>query len=236
MFEQAFAQFESCVDRLGLGKVIPNQWELTYVDDFPRGEYWETPADWSGILPGLFGSLFSAHDLDMELEHRAAEWCYELRPQKGRLHITARPGRWGDSEDALLLLQMTARGPIGKGGVSSLRQTRILSANGSDGISEPRHTMRIFPGDRSSRSKRGGAAPAKPPAQTADRVIDIHDQRLATDRPSGPRTAQWQSPPSPGVEYASRRVPPAERAEKTFQSARISLASGASAPGHTSGR
>lgn len=120
-FESRFAQFEACADKMGLGRIIPNQWELTYVDAFPRDEHWKTPSDWSKVLPGLFGDLFPSDELEVELEHRAAEWCYGLKSQMGRLHISARSGRWGDNTDDALLLQMTARGPIGKGGVDTLR-------------------------------------------------------------------------------------------------------------------
>lgn len=121
-FEEMFAQFTAFAGRVGLGQVIPNQWELTYIDAFPKGEYWETPAQWSSILPGLFGDLFSTNDLSIELEHRAAEWSYEIKPRLGRLHLAAQPGRWGDSQTDALLLQTTARGPVGGGGVATLRE------------------------------------------------------------------------------------------------------------------
>src|SRR5262249_28825361 len=108
-------------ERAGLGKLAPNQWELTYIDSFPKDEYWTTPADWATFLPGLFGRLFPADDLGIVLEHRAAEWSYEIKPKRGRLHIAAGPGRAGEDKRDSLLLNMTARGPIGKGGVETLR-------------------------------------------------------------------------------------------------------------------
>jgi uncharacterized protein (TIGR04255 family) len=118
-FEDMFARFAAFVEGAGLGKVAVNQWELTYVDAFPQGEYWQTPADWSGFLPGLFGTLQSADGL--VLEHRAAEWSYEIAPKKGRLHLAARPGRTIEGQQAALLLQTTARGPVGKGGAETLQ-------------------------------------------------------------------------------------------------------------------
>lgn len=119
-FEALFGQFQSFAEKSGLSKIEPNQWELTYVDAFALGEYWQTPADWPRILPGLFGNLQSAKGL--ELEHRAAEWSYEILPKQGRLHIAARPGRVVDRGDDVLLLQMTARGPLGKAGAKTLRE------------------------------------------------------------------------------------------------------------------
>ena len=83
--------------------------------------YWNTPADWATFLPGLFGQLFSTNSLEVVLEHRAAEWSYEIRPKRGRLHITAGPGRIEDDKRDAVLLTMTARGPVGKGGEETLR-------------------------------------------------------------------------------------------------------------------
>lgn len=103
----------------GVGAVTVNQWELTYVDAFPRGDCWENPADWSRVLPGLFGELRSAEGL--VLDHRAAEWSYEILPKRGRVHIAARLGRTADDETPALLLQTTARGPVGKNGAETLR-------------------------------------------------------------------------------------------------------------------
>ena len=73
-------------------------------------------------MPGLFGSLFSTNGIELALEHRAAEWSYEIKPKKGRLHLSAHPGRAGEDKRDSLLLHMTARGPIGKGGVETLRE------------------------------------------------------------------------------------------------------------------
>lgn len=120
-FETTFARFTTFAEQAGLGQVALNQWELTYIDSFPREEYWQTPADWSRCLPGLFGNLFPTDGLGVVLEHRGAEWSYEIEPKRGRLHVSARPGRWGDDKQDCLLLQMTARGPVGKGGAESLR-------------------------------------------------------------------------------------------------------------------
>ena len=118
-FMAMFERFEQFVNKKGLGPLDVNQWELTYIDEFLQGEYWEAPADWSSFLPGLFGSLKFADGLI--LEHRAAEWGCQISPKKGRLHITAQPGR-ADGHETALLVQMTARGPVGKEGAATLRE------------------------------------------------------------------------------------------------------------------
>ncbi len=71
-FESTFRMFEAFVERSGLGPLELNQWEVTYIDSFPRGDYWQTPADWGQFLPGLFGELSPAKTLT--LEGRAAQW------------------------------------------------------------------------------------------------------------------------------------------------------------------
>ena len=65
-FERVFAQFERFVRDNQLGELELNQWEITYIDYFPQGDYWQTPADWSQFLPGLFGNLFTAPGLVLE--------------------------------------------------------------------------------------------------------------------------------------------------------------------------
>ena len=118
-FEAMFDLFQKFTAKVGLGDLVLNQWEVTYVDSFPQQDYWQTPADWSKFVPGLFGDLFSSPG--MVLEHRAAEWSFEIVPKRGRVHIAAQPGR-RDGESDSLLITTTARGPIGKGGVVTLRE------------------------------------------------------------------------------------------------------------------
>jgi uncharacterized protein (TIGR04255 family) len=120
-FEETFDQFSVFAERTGMGKPLLNQWELTYIDAFPKGEYWQTQSDWSTILPGLFGQLFPTDGLNLVLESRAAEWSYEMTPKRGRLHITAHQGRFGEDKREALLLNMTTRGEIGKSGAATLR-------------------------------------------------------------------------------------------------------------------
>lgn len=120
-FIEQFGRFEEFGKRHKLDPVTINQWELTYIDAFPKGEEWATAADWPRILPGLFGSLFSTDGLSLALSHRAAEWSYDILPKRGRLHLSAALGRVEGDERDVLLLTTTARGPIGKNGAETLQ-------------------------------------------------------------------------------------------------------------------
>jgi uncharacterized protein (TIGR04255 family) len=119
-FEAEYQRFERFVAGCGFGQVLPNQWELTYIDAFPKGDGWRTPGDWPDVLPGLFGRLFDAEGLGLGLERRTAEWSFELAPRRGRLYLAAGSGQWGPDE--CLLLTSTARGPVGgDGGTATVR-------------------------------------------------------------------------------------------------------------------
>ena len=121
-FEAHYALLEKFVAEHALGELQPNQWEITYVDSFPQGELWQTPADWQKILPGLFGTLSTNLQSELVLEHRAAEWSYEIAPKRGRLHVNAQVGFIAESSQPSLLLNITARGPVEGTGIPSLRK------------------------------------------------------------------------------------------------------------------
>ena len=131
-FEEAFKKFSEFVRERELGTILPNQWELTYVNAFPKGPHWKTPADWSNVLPSLFSDLFPVNGLGIGLDGRSAEWSYEIIPKLGRLHIAAGPGLWEGNES--LLLRTTARGPIDKSNPLGLRAGLDLGHDAAVGV------------------------------------------------------------------------------------------------------
>jgi uncharacterized protein (TIGR04255 family) len=121
-FLEIVRKFAEFVDGAGVGKLAPNQWELTYVDAFFQDEDWTTPADWKFVLPGLFGALFSdGEGEELVLDYRNAEWSFEIPPKRGRVHMSARPGRWSRDKRSALILTTTARGPLEGTGVEEMR-------------------------------------------------------------------------------------------------------------------
>jgi uncharacterized protein (TIGR04255 family) len=112
-FDRLFADFRRFTTDAGLGDVVPNQWELTYVDHIPRGMLWNSPADWDKVLPGIFAPRWAF--LGTRLESVGSEWHCEIEPRRGRLHIVLQHVRAGSaSGPEVLQLQTTARGPVRK--------------------------------------------------------------------------------------------------------------------------
>jgi uncharacterized protein (TIGR04255 family) len=109
-FLKLFDQFCLFVADAGLGKVSPNQWEISYIDQIPKGPLWQSPSDWSRILPGFFSSALEVPGLKFE---NAGEWHYEIVPQKGRVHVALQHVRTGSiTGPEALQIQWTARGPM----------------------------------------------------------------------------------------------------------------------------
>jgi hypothetical protein len=112
-FDRLFADFCRFASEAELGEVVPNQWELTYVDHISRGPLWESPADWEKVLPGIFAPRWTLRGT--RLESMGGEWHCEIEPRRGRLHIVMQHVRVGSaSGPEVLQLQTTARGSVHK--------------------------------------------------------------------------------------------------------------------------
>lgn len=120
-FEKRFTQFAEFCQRESLGSVEVNQWEITYVDRFSKGEYWQTPDEWSNFLPGLFRGKAPTMTDSLRMETRDVQWTMEIEPKLGRLHLSAGIGRWKEDQTEALMLNLTARGPLVEGRTPTLR-------------------------------------------------------------------------------------------------------------------
>lgn len=113
-FAALWAKFCEFISRAHSPGVRPNQWEVTYVNQIPRGTVWSGPADWSffkplGAVPTIPGTI--------EGESFGGEWHFVISPQRGRLHIAWQHGREQDEgkqdpSQELIRLTLTARGPV----------------------------------------------------------------------------------------------------------------------------
>lgn len=109
-FIPIFERFAKFVTDQQLGEFRPNQWEVTYVNDIPRGTVWETPADW-----GFFAPLAGMPDIVglISAESFGGEWHFGIPGERGRLHVNWQhaKGKEGGLSD-WIRLTFTARGPI----------------------------------------------------------------------------------------------------------------------------
>jgi uncharacterized protein (TIGR04255 family) len=114
-FDRQLSRFEAFVNQNGLGKLLMNQWELTYLNSLDRNTVWTDASDWDMALAGLLGPVLETGK--RKFEGVSAEWHYEIPPQRGRLHVSVRSAY----ENKAILLQTTARGPIGGKGAADWR-------------------------------------------------------------------------------------------------------------------
>jgi uncharacterized protein (TIGR04255 family) len=90
----------------------PRLWELTYVNRIKKAGLWKTPADWPSVFPGLWGGAFAAAE-GATLSGFQGQWVWETASPAARLFVEPRPGRTaGSSPEDVLLLSLTARGPL----------------------------------------------------------------------------------------------------------------------------
>lgn len=84
------------------------QWEITYVNEIPKGDLWRTPEDW----PSLFSSSFGVPSQSTlaNLESFNTNWHFQIPEQRGRLHVRVTHAHRG--ENTVLVLTLTARGPV----------------------------------------------------------------------------------------------------------------------------
>ena len=109
-FWAAFNTFSDFATVAKIGAIEANQWEMTYVNHIPKGDMWESPADWSKILPGVaFPATAGEHPIGETL---SADWRFSISKQSGRLYVGLRHARIAPNNDEILMVTLTARGPI----------------------------------------------------------------------------------------------------------------------------
>ena len=59
-FKSSWEKFIAFCQMAELGVPDPNQWEITYINDFPKDEMWSTASDWIWILPALGAPSFQS--------------------------------------------------------------------------------------------------------------------------------------------------------------------------------
>lgn len=111
-FRTMLHAFESFAAEAHFGTLAYNQWEVVYVDQFKKGEMWESARDWSKIFPGLSMPPVSINQVpSTKDETMSADWRFSLAGQRGRLYISLRQVRVPPS-DEVLNVTFVARGPV----------------------------------------------------------------------------------------------------------------------------
>jgi len=112
-FRTHFQRFEQFIADERLGKIHPNQWEVTYVNHILKGELWESPSDWEQIFPGVFGGIVNA--AVGRVESMGASWSISVGApdRKARLRALVQHARVSEPKAAEVIdLRLTARGPL----------------------------------------------------------------------------------------------------------------------------
>jgi len=111
-FDSLYEQFRAFLREEQLGDPKENQWEITYVNNIPKGTVWTAPNDWASLFVGLPGPWVGPPDV--ELEGAGGSWHFKIAPDRGRLHIDLKHARIdGPAPREVLRLNLTARGPVG---------------------------------------------------------------------------------------------------------------------------
>jgi uncharacterized protein (TIGR04255 family) len=109
-FDDVLQRFKQFIGEHQLGDLLPNQWEITYVNHIPQVDPWRSPEDISRIFSGL--PVIKAAPAGLKFETFTGEWHFVIEPQRGRLHIDAGFVRSGPPPgQEVLRLTLTARGP-----------------------------------------------------------------------------------------------------------------------------
>lgn len=115
-FEQTASEFVDCLGAFrsflrgnGLEDILANQWELTYIDQVPRGTLWRRPGDLHTVFPGLFpAETGSEGNL---LEGQDARRRYEIESRRGRVYLQAETVMLETGSEVVTLTSW-ARGPV----------------------------------------------------------------------------------------------------------------------------
>jgi uncharacterized protein (TIGR04255 family) len=117
-FSELYREFDNCLrmftdflTEAGLLPTVPNQWEMTYVNHVPKGALWESASDWSTVFPGLFGRIQNP-TANVKLEAMSTAFRFEIPPKRGRVHTQFQHAKTLDSNEEVLMLSLTARGPL----------------------------------------------------------------------------------------------------------------------------
>ena len=108
VFLDQWKRFLSFADAHGLGEVVPDQFELTYVNQIPIGSGWQDLGDVGEILRDVRWE--SGRRFLPKPETLLWRQTFVMAVGESRLHVLAREGRKTKDGKEILILELTARG------------------------------------------------------------------------------------------------------------------------------
>jgi uncharacterized protein (TIGR04255 family) len=111
-FRQEIEQFSTFIQREGLGEFVPDQCEVTYVDQLVAGQGWERHGQLERVLStwsGQYSTPFLSEPEAVELTAHFVIPNSDGTPV-GRLHIRVEPALLTADDTPTLLVRTTARG------------------------------------------------------------------------------------------------------------------------------
>jgi uncharacterized protein (TIGR04255 family) len=112
-FRNMLNAFESFSSEAGFGSPAYNLWEVTYIDHVKKGTMWDTARNLNRIFPALTTpSVSIRHAPPSDDERISADWRFSLVNRRGRLYVQLRQARVPPSNEEVIQLTTTARGPV----------------------------------------------------------------------------------------------------------------------------
>ena len=111
------SQFESFLHENKFEKLVPLQYEMTYINHIWEGEGWSNLLEIGKVLPD---HSFRQNSKRFLPEPERLNWgtSFLLPDKAGRMHVTIRNGKRRDDGKPMIVLDLTVRG-IGKEGMEA---------------------------------------------------------------------------------------------------------------------
>ena len=106
VFQESLLDFGRFLKDEGIESLAPIQWEVTYVNEIPKGEVWSSPDDWN-----FFSPISSYRPPNSFLEDFEGNWVFSVPQNKARLRISWERF-YGPNDRETLRIVFTARGPL----------------------------------------------------------------------------------------------------------------------------
>jgi uncharacterized protein (TIGR04255 family) len=114
LFRRQLESFEAFVKENSLGTIDPVQYEMTYVNQIPKGEGWNDISELGKVLRNHHCDGNEKRFLPVA-ESVNLRTTFTLPDRQGRLHASIRNGKRQDDSKPVLLFELTVRGFPGDG-------------------------------------------------------------------------------------------------------------------------